>query len=352
MNVACRMGSGLVQPGDGQKTGEFRVGQRNCAIRAACFTRRAVRTLLVATALLAPVSALAFGTINAMGQAAEHEKITRLALQPMGFQPESLDEIAGKPGTWGAVGAPDNPARNLITSDQAHCDNGDYLGISGYPNTSDAARQTLTSCKTWMLTNLDKAVTASAALLDDRGNIRDSQIPTFVSCTYLGNPGRAKCNVIEALGLAMHAGQDFYSHTNWTDKVVQGQVTIANPPGLGNTVPADWLNPASNVGFPDGLISGCFVFKPESAFCPGRVRHQDLNKDEGSIDMATGAIGRGTTPRAQGNDNFSRAVSAAIADTQNKWAYFKTRVVSTYGETRGNRIICAITNDRPLRTCP
>ena len=249
------------------------------------------------------------------------------------------------------MGAPDNPARNLITSDQAHCDNGDHLHIADYPHSAEAAQQQLTSCQTWIFSNLDQAVGAAADLLNPAGGVRDSQIPTYVSCTYLGTPGRAKCNVLEALGLALHASQDFYSHTNWTDQKGEGAGTLSNPAGLGAEAPAPWLDPRANAPFPEGLISGCFVFLPETAFCPGRVRHEDLNKDKGEISLNSGVIGQGATPRARGNDNFKRAVSAAVADTQEKWNYFKARVLSQYGAQRGGQIICAITHDNPARTC-
>ena len=61
----------------------------------------------------------AFGTLSVAGQDREHERITRNALecglapanvQPC-FEPDSMDELAGTSGTFGAVGAPDNPVR-------------------------------------------------------------------------------------------------------------------------------------------------------------------------------------------------------------------------------------------------
>ena len=57
-----------------------------------------ISALLTAGLAFAPIPAGAFGTINIAGQAAEHERITRLALGPMGFERYSLDEIAGKGG--------------------------------------------------------------------------------------------------------------------------------------------------------------------------------------------------------------------------------------------------------------
>ena len=73
-------------------------------------------------ALLAPQQAQAFGTISKLGQNVEHERITRQGLGPLGFGPLTLDEIAGKKGTFGAVGAPDRPNRGLMSLSEAHCE--------------------------------------------------------------------------------------------------------------------------------------------------------------------------------------------------------------------------------------
>ncbi len=315
--------------------------------------RRALLPLALALPLavaLTPGSARSFGTINGFGQNAEHEKITRLALAPLGFEPGTLDEIAGKTGTFGAVGAPDNPARGLITRTAAHCDGGDHLGVAGYPHGASEAQAMLLSCRQWTTDHLERAVRAAAGLLDAGGNIRDSEIPTFIPCVYDGGPGRAKCVVMDALGVTLHAAQEFYAHSNWTDRTA-GAITIDNPPGLGQPGPADFMNPFAPAGFPAGLMSGCFEGIPEDLFCAGRVRHAVLNKDTGRIRLKAGAIGPGSTERASGNDNFARAVRAAVADSQQKWAYFEARVIVSYGTDRGNRIICAMKRDDPARTC-
>src|SRR5438034_9693398 len=68
---------------------------------------------LVVPVITAP-AAHAFGTINGLGQRAEHERITRAALAcPPGvksdgscFEPRSIDQLAGHSGTFGGVGAP------------------------------------------------------------------------------------------------------------------------------------------------------------------------------------------------------------------------------------------------------
>lgn len=290
-----------------------------------------------------------FGTINAFGQSAEHEKITRLALAGFGLGPKTMSEIAGRSGTFGAVGAPDRPDRGLLTTKGAHCDEGDFLPVPGYPHVRADAIASLEGCRAWIVRQLQTAMREAGALVDSRGSIRGSEVPTFISCTYNGRRGRAKCNVLEALGLAFHAAQDFYSHTNWTDRAHESPIGLANPPGLGNTGRAPWLDPRRNSQFPDGLLSGCFKAIPEKLFCNGRIKHEAVNKDTGTIDVASGTIGQGRTPRGRMNGNFARAVRAAIDDTRDKWSYFESWVLATYSRQKGARILCAIRLDDPSR---
>lgn len=316
---------------------------------------------IFAGSLLALVSvggALGFGTISGLGQNREHERITRHALgcdaSPAArcFEPKTLDELAGKSGTWGAVGAPDNPVRGLLLSSPAHCDNGDWVATPGYPHAQADARANLIACRAGMKAHLDEAVRDSSGLLDSAGNVDDAQIPTVVGCTFNGGKGRAKCNVLEDFGLLLHASEDFYSHSNWVDHAAPGPIALDNPEGLGATGPAPWLDlRQEDPTFPDGLITGCFdttsLVSPAKG-CAGHVKHEDLNKDKGQIDPA---IGAGTTNRGRADDNFARAVQAAIADTRDKWTILRERLVETYGAARGARMICAITHDDPARTC-
>jgi hypothetical protein len=310
--------------------------------------------------LMLTASAFGFGTIHGLGQDAEHERITRHALacasgyaSPNCFQEESIDMLAGKKGTVGGVGLPDV---TMITYPKAHCDMGDHLDVPGYPQSKADAQRVLADCRAWMKVMLDEAVRDAAALLDANGNIDDSQIPTMISCRFGTGKGRAKCNVLEDFGALLHASEDFYSHTNWNDRSdPKKPVGPENPPGLGNTGPAPWLDlrrPASAV--PTGLISGCFKFLPESKFCnygsadSPRVKHEYLNKDKGKIDPKFGAAG---TPRGSVEGNFQRAVEAAIADTRDKWATLSEALIATYGTDRGGKMICSISRDRPARDC-
>src|SRR5437016_2363285 len=102
---------------------------------------RPVKVFVVAIAFLAAAAAtgFAFGTIHGLGQNAEHERITRhaLACTPAKapatcFEAQTIDMLAGKAGTVGAVGLPDV---TMITLPEAHCDMGDYLDVRGYPQT-------------------------------------------------------------------------------------------------------------------------------------------------------------------------------------------------------------------------
>jgi hypothetical protein len=309
-------------------------------------------------AICAVSSADAFGTISGLGQNREHERITRHALgcgQELApadcFESNSLDEIAGKPGSWGAVGAPDDPARGLLLSSSSHCDNGDWVDMSGYPRRREDAQEALLTCRSAMNAHLDDAVRDARRLLRADGEIDDAQIPTFLSCTFLGQKGRAKCDVIESLGLVLHASQDFYAHSNWVDHAARGSVTLDNPTGLDHAGPSPWLDLRHEQPFPDGLITGCFDSKslvsPQKG-CQGHIKHEDLNKDKGTIDPV---IGSGTTNRGRIDDNFRRAVEAAIADTRDKWAIFRERLVSVYGVRAAGRMICTITRDRPTVRC-
>ncbi|MEQ1780974.1 MAG: hypothetical protein ABMA14_06420 [Hyphomonadaceae bacterium] len=315
-------------------------------------TRRLLGHVLVwaiaglALSILPLSVASGFGTVRPGSQDAEHERITRAALTQLA--PKTLDEMAGTNLSFGAVGAPDIW---LALSSEAHCDGADYLapapGKPAYPQTEADAGAKLEACRTGIRRHIEAAVTAAAPLADP------GMLNTSLSCAFTGSPGRAKCAVLEELGIALHASQDFYSHSNWVDTPAGGAISVSNPPGLGNSGKAPWLDLRRNDALPPGLITGCFVGKPESMFCSpngqDRVRHASLNKDTGPITAGVG--GAGTTPRGGVNGNFGKAVAAAIDDTKDKWAYFEERVVAAYGAKEGARILCVLKSDS-YSQCP
>jgi hypothetical protein len=318
--------------------------------------RHAVFVLVALAAPMLAGPASSFGTVRLFGQGAEHEQITRLALScnvaaaiADCFEPGSIDNLAGRDFTFGAVGAPDDPLRGLLFASEAHCDNGDWFDVAGYPQTRDAARAELLACRSFMRAHLSAAVDAAGELIDGDGGIAGSAIPPVIGCTFLGRTGRAKCAVLDEFGLTLHAAQDFYSHSNWVDVADPARpVSIANPPGLGHTGAAPWLDlRAAAPDFPEGLITGCFGGVPEAAFCneaPGRVKHETLDKDTGQI---APAIGAGTTARGRIDGNFARAVEAAVADTRDKWATLEEDLIARYGAARATLMICALTHDEP-----
>ena len=314
-------------------------------------------TLGVVLGLLCASPALAFGTIIGMGQNAEHERITRHALACTDsttdcFQPASLDALAGGQGNWGAVGIPDRG--DLIPVNKMHCDGGDWLDIHGYPQTREAAQAALVACRNWMIQKLNDAVRDAGKLVNDENNVRQSQI--LLPCTFQPEvKENAKCTVLADFGMLLHASQDFYAHTNWVDHADSVQPTgPANVPGLAKEGRASWIDLRKDTPFPGGLISGCFENAPEEKYCNygaglSRAKRLTLNKDMGTIDPE---IGKGTTPRGLVDDNFARAVAAAIDDTRDKWATLEEQLASTYGDGPGARMACVLTHDRPLNVCP
>jgi hypothetical protein len=292
--------------------------------------RLVVAGLAVATLALAP-QALAFGTIRSFGQNAEHERITRKAMEGAGFGGATLDLLAGKNGTFGAVGAPDRPGRDLITVSQAHCDDGDWFNKSGYAQSLTQANDALRACRTLMYQNLDQALAHAGDLV--RPDLSYGDTTTGSDCPFDGKKGSPKCRVLEYFGLALHASQDFYSHSNWVD-APRARPTVEDPQGLNNNGPADWLGPAQPQAVPAGLITGCYGF-PEWANCGGRVKHAYLNKD-------TASTSRG---------GYDKAMRVAAEDTRAKWDQFSANVRKRYGDARGNKILCVIRSDRPRESC-
>lgn len=306
--------------------------------------------------LNACTAALAFGTINFLGQNSEHEKITRLAFKGLGFDRQMITQFAGRGGTAGAVSAPDLPGDLTPFNPIAHCDNGDFLEVEGYPVSRSQSAAMLTACRDYIFNNLQQAIETVGRLADASGKIDNRQIPAGFACALKGLEIRAKCQAISFFGKALHASQDFYSHTNWTDIPAPGPLSAENPPGLGQEGPAPFIDPALRGEFPEGLVSGCFQGIPETLYClfedgRSRIRHRALSKDVGRIDMRSETVGAGTTERGKINQNFKRAVEAAIADTREKWIYFENTVIEKYGGVRGLAILCAMKNFDPAQSC-
>ncbi|WP_460356433.1 hypothetical protein [Actinoallomurus acanthiterrae] len=363
-------------------------------IAAAVRTRRspgaAVKAIAAATVAGATASVLVLGTaprahaFGTVGHLAEHERITRAALGCDSgggsgcFQPRSLDQVAGKKGTFGAIGSPDNPLTGEIFTSAAHCDNADYVAGPQYrPQDRVRATAALLECVNYARARVRAGLRRAADLLDGQGRIKAREVsldrslfpPHPADCFFNRVSGRAKCDVIEEFGRALHAVQDFYSHSNWSDEAASGPVDVHNPPGGRQNV----INPLfalfgpepTAAQVPSWLSTGCFDAKAagsgERFGCVDdgrtRLKHAWINKDHGVIDPRTGATTctegnkNVCTSRGQVDDDFAHAVRLAIADTRRQWNDFATAVRRAY-PGRGDRIVCALTHDDPTKTCP
>lgn len=374
---------------------------------AARSTRTALRALVAlllasaATAVAAP-SAQAFGTVwGILGQNSEHERVTRLGLQcgenvqpPECFQPASLDNLAGKRGTFGAVGAPDNIPLHLHRDRHYwHCDNADWIedgdrraqilgtrhyvpgGI--YGQSRRAALDKLFQCVQWGRDKLfggdtirdpnghppatpDWGAVPAARELVVRGRADTANPGTGIfspSCTFNGvNAGRPKCKVMEPFGYVLHMAEDFYSHTNWADhQDPRRELMIGNPIGLDRHELAPFLD--LRIGYRDEFVPADFSGScyPKSRCGATRVIHGEsstdlgLNKDKGLIDIRTGRVTRPGTPRGavefEGVTNVQRAVSMGAREAKRQWAVFREALVDRYGERQAAHQICVLTLD-------
>ncbi|MFQ5425632.1 MAG: hypothetical protein ACE5EV_00960, partial [Gaiellales bacterium] len=180
--------------------------------------------LAVPSLALGSGTSLQFGTTRLLGQDFEHERITRAALacapgtksNGSCFEPRSIAQLAGEGGTFGGVGAPDIPPPE---SAPAHCDDADYLNVRGYPHSLRARNRAFRACRTYMTTRWFAGIRESPPLLDANDRIIPGEVDLSSNCTFLGQlRGRAKCNVFDRFGRALHAMQDFYAHSNWADQ--------------------------------------------------------------------------------------------------------------------------------------
>lgn len=339
-----------------------------------------------------PALVATFGTVNEpiiLGQHNEHEMVTRLAFQCPGpksdgicFEPRSLDQLAGYHmdfmgipiiggGFNGAVGSPDT-LDPVPEGPEAHCDDADFIDIPGYPQNRSAATAALQRCIDHLRARFRQAWVSAEQLLTIEGAVRPDMVDltsTFGDCLFafpsLQNhqSGRAKCNVIEGFGRALHGVQDFYAHSNWVDKADPNQpISDINPPGLGRTDRAPFVvdlgatGPIPNDQIPHNLSTGCFVLSdktPGEGDCAGRVTHHTLTKDHGIIHLngTFGAAGPDTPRTESVDDNFQLAVKAAVEASRDLWENFRAELRKQYGPVRGDIMICSLVRDDPVNNC-
>lgn len=343
--------------------------------------------LLASNSLAASISPRGsfFGTITLGDQEAEHERVTRAALECPAdtpsddscFEPQSILSLAGGSGTGGAVGAPDLGTGALEA--KAHCDDADYLdhakyGIPGqYGQSRETANKALTDCIGYLRGFFQAGVKAAGGILDENGQIKMDESDLSSTCTYTGGfSGRAKCETYDGFGRALHGLEDFYSHSNWIDSPDPNQdISASNPPGLNMSELAPFLamrNESVNTSaIPNDFSTGCFVLNWQDGTKGAdkcieqnrNVTHVVLNKDNGDIQQTANAsipanpplTMNSRTSRGQIGNNYERAVEFAVLEARRQWSDFRSALVAEYGEERGKTIICALTRDKPWRSC-
>ncbi|MFF4009070.1 hypothetical protein [Streptomyces sp. NPDC001717] len=308
----------------------------------------------VAVLLAVALSSVPSGTAHAF-TGGNHEAVTRAALP---WEPVTLTAMAD--ARTGAVNADDRPP--YFGVGPLHCDNADYLAARhdpAYPRTRDEATTELLACVRTSVARFRNAVRAADGLVDADGGVRADQSDLSSPCTWNEGSDRAKCAVLEQLGRGWHPIEDFYAHSNWTDRPAPGPVSLDNPPGLGRSAPApfpdirrysamkdaDWTRDA-RARIPEDLATGCYPdfdsTSVRAADCEGRIPHDRvLNKD------TTAA------PRFERDDNYARATAGATAEITRQWNDFKAELLTTYPDhDRGARMICVLTHDAPAAGCP
>ncbi|MFD7596267.1 hypothetical protein ACFV6D_24920 [Kitasatospora sp. NPDC059812] len=318
--------------------------------------RRRLRACSAACAAMACAVALGAATPAHAFSGGNHEKITRAALGPGGWHPNSLTAMAD--GNSGAIVANDHG--EYFGIGKLHCDNADYLDPrydSRYPRTREQANAEIIDCVEGSIDHVRRAVAAADRLVDANGRVIATQTSISPACSWNDRPGRAKCEVLEDLGRGWHQIEDFYAHSNWIDQAGPGAIGVKNPPGLGRTdLPAffsigryssmsraDWVKDATG-HIPHDLATGCYPDRDHSGTvsnCTGRTTHDGvLNKDTKD------------SPRSVVAHNFDHAYDLAVKDIARQWKDFKDELQRRYPNNgRAQAMICAITHDHPDKTC-
>jgi hypothetical protein len=105
---------------------------------------------------------------------------------------------------------------------------------------------------------------------------------------------------------------------------------------------------------PPELTGGCYAVRdqvPGVGECTGRITHAGLNKDRGLVDPTSGTATQPTTSRGIVGDNFSKAVTGAIAETRRQWEDFRLELQQRYGDEKAQTMICSLTHDDPPSQC-
>jgi len=359
--------------------------------------------VLVVTAMIAALvivgreskPADAFGTVKIVGtsQRVVHEPITRTLAcnvdDPVEhcFESISIAMLAGKSGTFGAVGEPDNPLDGNPNPAARHCDDIDH-GYGSW-HTEEEAQVEFDKCLTAYQKYMEFAVDSAAKLVNTDGSIDAAQTDlinfwgsTYNACKFpdpqKGNFGdySAKCDVLNGLGRALHIYEDIWSHSNWGDFAAGNmEIGIKNPVGLGNTQQPGFMSfpGPSTFPLPENFLSGCddslplnscgrLVTDPDSILLypynqkiEQRTSHSMLNKDNGTVSAKDCSATDPLTDRGKitvdSKTNFQRAITGACGAARRAWSDLQNALVVKYGQPKAAKMIRAISDDHPTTDC-
>ena len=313
-----------------------------------------------------------------------------------GNRERSLRMLAGSPGYFGGVGAPDSIPEAISSQDASHCDNGDYFfGAATYPFGVDHRSQGLKDCALRMNGYMDEAVSLASGLVSSNsGKYAVSGYATdltedcwtnyprwrqndFRAPAEAGSNTNDKCKILMLVGRSFHIVEDAFSHGNWVDANPAAPSTN-DAPGLAQpigTVPDLLRYPRTADQIDAFLAASQYITGAYGSNLDGRITHDQLkgvfgtltgsrglNKDEGSGNInwpansvPTGAGGhslRATDGTIDGMDNFQRAARGAAYAAALLWTDFRNAIYARYGRgDRGELIWRAIRESTPWTQC-
>ncbi|MCX6390967.1 MAG: hypothetical protein NTX95_00475 [Actinobacteria bacterium] len=308
-----------------------------------------------------------------------------------GNRERTLRMLAGSPGYYGGVGAPDSIPEAISSQDASHCDNGDFFfGASTYPFGVDHRAQGLRDCAVRMNGYMDEAVQLAGLLVNgERVNAYETDLTEdcwtnfprwrdndFRAPAEAGNNTRTKCKVLMLVGRSFHIVEDAFSHGNWVD-ANPATPSTNDAPGLAQpigTIPDMLRYPRTTDQINVFLAESQYITGAYGSNLDGRITHDQLkpvfsksasrglNKDEGSANIdwttntvPTGAGGhslRATDGSIDGMDNFQRAARGAAYAAAQLWTDFRNAIYARYGRgAKGELIWRAIRESTPWTQC-
>jgi hypothetical protein len=308
-----------------------------------------------------------------------------------GNRERTLRMLAGSPGYYGGVGAPDSIPEAISSQDASHCDNGDFFfGAATYPFGVDHRAQGLRDCAVRMNGYMDEAVQLAGLLAtSERVNAYETDLTEDCWTNFprwrdkflsppaeAGTNTRTKCQILMLVGRSFHIVEDAFSHGNWVD-ANPATPSTNDAPGLAQpigTMPDLLRYPRTTDQINAFLAESQYITGAYGSNLDGRITHDQLkpvfsksasrglNKDEGSgnIDWTTNTVPKGdsghslraTDGTIDGMDNFQRAARGAAYAAGQLWTDFRNAIYARYGRgAKGELIWRAIRESTPWTQC-